>query len=404
MKKTLTILRHEFRQTLKRKSFILLTLALPLLLIVGYSIYQGVQHWYHPTAPEEVKTGYVDEVGIFNSYTKQGDTLFVPYSDETAAKSALLAEEIKDYIVIPADYISTGAITRYTMDMEILPSETKQQQIGDFLVSNLLPAGTDPQVMERAMAPATVDSLRLDEHGEVAPARSEVARFVMPLAFGMLFLFSLFFSAGYLFQSVTEEKENRVIEVMLSSVSPQQLLVGKVLGLGAAGLLQVAVWFAAIRIFAQEASGSISVLSDMTVSASLLAWALVYFILGYLLFAALYAGIGSIGSNAREAQGWSTIFVLPAVSPMWFSSYIIGYPDSVLAKVLTFFPLSAPITVMMRLPNGAISAWELGLSIVILAASVAVAMWAAAKTFRVFLLMYGKRPRLKEIIASIREA
>jgi ABC-2 type transport system permease protein len=404
VKKTWIILRHEFRLTVRRKSFILLTLALPVLLILGYSIYQAVQHWYQPSEAGEVKTGYVDEVGIFNSYTQQGNTVFVPYSSEAAATNALLAKEIEDYIVIPTDYISTGTVTRYTLGAEVSTSSAKQQKIADFLVSNLLPVGIDPQVIERATTPATVGLVRLNENGEIISSKSEVARVLMPIVFGLLFLMSLLFSGGFLFQSVTEEKENRVIEIMLSSVSSQQLLAGKVLGLGAAGLVQVAVWFAAVRIFAQQASGSISVLAEMTVPAGLLAWALVYFVLGYLLFAALYAGVGSIGSNAREAQSWSAVFVMPALVPMWFSGLIITYPDSVFAKILTLFPLSAPVAVMVRLPNESISAWEMGLSIAILAASVAVAMWAAAKTFRVFLLMYGKRPGLKEIVASIREA
>jgi ABC-2 type transport system permease protein len=207
-----------------------------------------------------------------------------------------------------------------------------------------------------------------------------------------------------LFDSVTEEKENRVIEIILSSVSSRQLLAGKVMGRGAAGLLQVAVWLTAFKVFTEVASVNIPFLSEVSIPASLLAWAMVYFILGYLLFAALYAGIGSIGSTAKESHGWSFIIAMPSALPVWFTFLIVENPDGIFPRVLTFIPLTAPTTAMMRLPTNAISAWEIALSLAILAASVVLAMWAAAKVFRVFLLMYGKKPSLREIVRYVKEA
>jgi ABC-2 type transport system permease protein len=217
-------------------------------------------------------------------------------------------------------------------------------------------------------------------------------------------MFALIFSSGNLFDSVTEEKENRVIEIILSSVSSRQLLAGKVMGRGAAGLLQVAVWLIAFKVFTEVASVNIPFLSEVSIPASLLAWAIVYFILGYLLFAALYAGIGSIGSTAQESHGWSFIIAMPSALPVWFTFLIVENPDGIFPRVLTFIPLTAPTTAMMRLPTNAISAWEIALSLAILAASVVLAMWAAAKVFRVFLLMYGKKPSLREIVRYVKEA
>jgi len=404
MNKTFIILKHEFRQTLKNKSFIILTLALPLLAILGLGIYQGVQHWYHPGAPQEVRLGYVDQTGMFGSYTSQPGVLFVLYPDDEKAKDALLAKDIKEYFVIPADYLSSGLITRYTMSRDVAPSTKTTGQITDFLLSNLLAGEVSPQVMERAKTPMLLASVRLDETGEIAPSQDVVSSYVVPIVFALLFMISIFFASGFLFQSVTEEKENRVIEILLSSVSSRQLLVGKVLGLGAAGLIQVAVWLITIAIFSQVAGDIIPALSDLSIPASLIGWGLVYFILGYLLFSALYAGVGSIGATAREGQGWSTIFVLPAILPYYFSYFIVSNPESAVSRALTFFPLTSPITSMMRLATHGISAWEIALSLVILAGSIALTMWFAAKIFRVFLLMYGKRPALREIIRYVREA
>jgi ABC-2 type transport system permease protein len=402
--KTLIIFRHELLNTLRRMSFILITIAFPLLMLLGYGIYQGVQHWYHPGAPEEEKIGYVDQTGIFNQYTSQSGATFVLYPSEEEAKEALLAKEIKEYFVIPQDYLSTGSIIRYTMEREIEPPAETMEQIRDFLLSNLLGNETSPEVVERVKTPMLVTSLRLDRSGEVVANQSVFVQFFAPYIFAIIFVLSIFFTSGYLLQSVAEEKENRLIEVLLSSVSARQLFVGKVLGLGTAGLVQVLVWFVSLKVFAEVARVNIPGLSGLSVSPGLLALGLLYYILGYLLFAVLFACIGSIGSTAREAQSWSGIFAIPAMIPLWIGGVIIPYPESVVSTVFTMFPITAPVTAMMRLTAQAIPAWQLALSLVILAASVVFCMWAAAKVFRTGLLMYGKRPALKEIIRYIREA
>jgi len=404
MNKTFIILKHEFWKTLRSTSFILLTLSLPLLAILGVGIYQGVHHWYHPAAPQEEKIGYVDQTGMFDEYKNQTGVLFVLYPDEGKAKDALVAKDIKDYFVIPADYLSNGVITRYTMSREVVPSTKTTGQITDFLLSNLLAGEVSPQVIERVKTPLSMASIRLNETGEIAPYQDVVSSYFVPIVFATLFMISIMFSSSFLFQSVTEEKENRVIEILLSSVSSGQLMVGKVLGLGAAGLIQVAVWFITFVIFSRVAPGIIPALGALSVPASLIGWGLVYFILGYLLLASLYAGVGSIGATAKEGQGWSTIIALPAISPIWFNYFLINSPEGAVSRVLTFFPLTSPVAAMMRLALHAISAWEIALSLIILAGSIALTMWFAAKVFRAFLLMYGKRPALREIIRYVREA
>jgi ABC-2 type transport system permease protein len=404
MNKTFIILKHEFRQTLKNRSFLIMTLALPLLVILGVGIYQGVHHWYHPAAPQEEKIGYVDYTGMFGNFTSEPGVLFVLYPGEEQAKDALLSQDIKEYFVIPTDYLSTGVITRYTMSREVVPSTETTSQITDFLLSNLLAGEVSPQVLDRVKTPLLLASVRLNESGEIAPNQDVVSAYVVPIVFATLFIISIIFSSGFLFQSVTEEKENRVIEILLSSVSSGQLMVGKVLGLGTAGLIQVAVWFVTFVIFSRVAPGIIPALGALSVPASLIGWGLLYFVLGYLLLAALFAGLGSIGATARAGQGWSSIFMVPAISPIWFNYFLINNPEGAVSKALTFFPLTSPVATMMRLASHAIYAWEIALSLIILVGSIALTMWVAAKVFRAFLLMYGKRPALGEIIRYVREA
>ncbi len=404
MNKTGVIFKHELLSTLKRMSFIIVTIALPLLMLLGYGIYQGVQHWYHPSAPEEKRIGYVDQTGSFNDYASQLGATFVYYPSEEEVKEALLAEDIKEYFVIPQNYLSTGLITRYTLEREMEPPARTMEQIRTFLLSNLLGNQTTPEVVERAKTPMVLTSVRLDQSGEIATEQSVFAQFFIPYIFAIIFVLSIMFTSGYLLQSVAEEKENRLIEVLLSSVSARQLFIGKVLALGTAGLGQVLIWFVSLKVFAEVARVNIPVLSELSISPGLLALGLLYYVLGYLLFAVLFAVVGSIGSTAREAQSWSGIFAIPAMIPLWIGSVIITYPEHVVSTVLTLFPITAPVTVMMRLPAQAIPTWQLALSLVILVGSVVFCMWAGAKVFRTGLLMYGKRPALKEIIRYIREA
>jgi len=404
MKKTLTILKHEFKQTLKRKFYIIATIALPLLLILGYGIYQGVQHWQEPSTPEAINIGYVDLTGEFNEYKSQGDITFISYPGEAEAKEDLLAREIEEYFVIPTDYLSSGLITRYTLDREPEVPVKTWLSMESFLLSNLLGGEVSPEVLERVKTPLLLSSLRLNESGGEAPVQDEATRYLLPIVFGLLFMLGIIFTSGFMLQSVTEEKENRIIEVLLSSVSARQLLVGKVLGLGAAGLLQIAVWLVTVRVFADIASVDIAYLSDISVPASLLAWGIVYFILGYMMFATIYAGVGSMGRTAQEGQSLAGIMVMPAGFPIWLNYFILDNPEGIFSRVLTLFPLTAPVTSMMRLSSQSLPAWEIALSLAILVSFIALSLWIAAKVFRTFLLMYGQKAALREIVRYIRQA
>lgn len=403
MNKTLVIFRHELLVTLKRTSFILVTLAAPLLMLVGYGIYQGVQNWYHPSEAETKTIGYVDQAGGFDQYTDLGAT-FVRYPDEEEARQSLLSGEISEYFVIPSDYVRTGLIVRYTMKRELEPPSQTMESIRGFLISNLIGGETSTEVLERAKTPIILSSIRLDETGKEIEGQNPFMQFFMPYIFAILLMFSIFFASGYLLQSISEEKENRLMEVLLSSVSARQLLVGKVLGLGAAGLAQIVLWVISFWVLVDVALAKIPGLSAASMPPSLLVLALVYYVLGYLLFAVIMAVLGSIGTTARESQSWSSIVALTAMLPMFFLNVIIENPNHAISVVFTLIPTTSSVTAMMRLPTEGIPAWQLVLSLALLIAAIFFCMWAGAKIFRACLLMYGKRPSLSEIARYIREA
>jgi len=405
MKKTGIIARHEFTTTIRRISYILLTLSFPVLGLLGMLVFMGVANWGgEGTPPEEFKIGYVDNTGIFNDYTNPEGAVFIVYDTNDEAMEALFTEELNEYFVIPEDYLETGLIARFTIERELEQPWETRTLTEDFLIANLLDGKVSDEVLLRVQTPMLSVSNRLDpETGEIIPAESELTAFAMPYVFALLFMMSLFFTSGYLLQGVSEEKENRLIEILLSSVSAKQLLTGKVIGLGAAGLIQIVTWLMSSVVLLAIASLFLSLPEGLSIPIGLIIFGIIYFILGYLLFGILMATLGSIGSTARESSQWTGIFVMPAVAPLILIPLFIENPDHLIFTFFTLFPLTAPVAAIMKLSIGAMPVWELLLSIAILIASIIGAMWLASRVFRTFLLMYGKRPSLREIRKYIRE-
>ncbi|GAF68903.1 unnamed protein product, partial [marine sediment metagenome] len=259
------------------------------------------------------------------------------------------------------------------------------------------------ETVYRIEAPLDLVTTRLTETGEVATEQGGYGNVIIPAIFGLLLALSLQASSMYLVEGLGDEKESRLIEVLLSSVSPRQLLTGKVLGLGAAGLVQVVVWLASLPLLLNLASSTIGgFFSTIQLPANFLVLGIVYFFLGYLLFAALAAGVGAISPSAREGQPLVLIYALLAFVPLWFVSLLFVFPNSPIWTVLTIFPITAPIAVMLRLGVTGIAAWELATSLAVMVLSIIGALALSVKAFRVYLLMYGKRPSWREIIQNLR--
>lgn len=406
MNKTILILKHEFAQTLRRKSYIIMTLAFPLIALLAILAFQIIGGADGPSEPGEIITvGYVDNTGSFIDYTEQQEVILIPKPSEQEATDALLEGEISQYIVIPQDYLPNGLVVRYTLQRELEPPGEVWQAIKNFLISNLLEGQSDEQVVNRVQYPLALNNITLDESGQVATEQGGFSAFIVPYIFSILLVMAIFTSSGFLLQGLGEEKENRVMEILLSSVSPRQLITGKVLGLGAAGLLQILVWLISARFLVGMASSSIGgILSTLQIPTDFLILSLVYFILGYLLFAVVMAGAGSIGATARESQQLSMVFILPAVIPFWLIAFIIENPNNVIAQILTIFPFTAPITVMLRMGLTDIPIWQLAVSMILMVATILGLLVLAAKIFRTFLLMHGRTPRLREIVRYLRQA
>jgi ABC-2 type transport system permease protein len=403
MNKTRLIFGHEFLNAIKRKGFIIMTLIVPVLALLAIGIFQLVSATAGPALVETTTIGYVDEIGGFDDYTNQWNIELVGFDTTDEATAALINDDVSEYFVIPADYTSTGVVNRYTLARELETPPAITTAIKNFLTSNMLAGEVPPETIELVEKPLALVTTRLTETGEVATEQGGFGNLIIPGIFSLLLALSLQLSCVYLVQGLGDEKESRLIEVLLSSVNTRQLLVGKVLGLGVAGLVQVVVWLASMPLLLNLASSTFGgFFGTIQLPANFVVLGIVYFILGYALFAALSAGVGAISPSAREGQQIIPMFTLLLFVPLWFSSILFIFPNNPLWVVLTIFPVTAPIAVMLRLGVTGVAAWELAVSLAVLALSVIGVMFLAIKAFRAYLLMYGKRPSWGEVFRSLR--
>jgi ABC-2 type transport system permease protein len=401
MNRTFLIFRHELFCTIRRTGFVVMTLIVPVLafLAIGIAKFASATGTPHAAAGEII--GYVDEAGSFGQLTNQGTITLLRFNAAEDATRALASGDITEYFVIPPDYTTTMTIARFTTRKELMAPASTTVAVKSFLTSNLLAGNVPPTTVRLVEAPLIMVTTRLGANGTAAIDQGGVGTALIPLGFALLLVLSLLFSSGYLLQGLAEEKENRLMEVLVSRVSPRELLIGKVLGLGAAGLVQVAVWLGSMPLLLGLASSTVGgFVATLRVPALFYALAFLYFVLGYLLFAVLSAGIGAISSSAREAAQLSALFTLFPLVPLWSTSLFLAFPQNPVWIVLSIFPLTAPTMVIERLGIADIPPWQIATSLSVLALSVIGGLFFSTKVFRTYLLMYGKRPRLGEIVRS----
>jgi ABC-2 type transport system permease protein len=401
MNKTLLVFKHEFQRTVRRAGFIILTLSLPVAALLGIGVYRVESNAQRAPA-QEIRIGFVDQLGGLTQSTIQGTIVLIPFNSEGAARQALIRKDVAEYIVIPPDFLSTGTVQLYTMNQQVSPPEEITAAITRFISTNLLAGKVAPDVISRVETPLTVVTTTLSSTGAVEPQQGGYARLIVPAVFSFLLALSLIFSSNYVLQSLGEEKENRLMEVLLSSISTRQLLAGKVLGLGAAGLIQVIVWVISFPLLLWVASSSFTgLVSTLQVPPSFWVLGIVYFILGYLMFAVVSASIAAVSSTVREAQSLAGLYGVFCIAPFWFLSLLLLYPTSPIWIVFTIFPFSAPVLTLMRFGLTGVPAWQLAASMGALVLSILGGLLLAAKLLRIYVLMYGKRPTLMEIGQSL---
>jgi ABC-2 type transport system permease protein len=279
---------------------------------------------------------------------------------------------------------------------------TKRIAIQSFLSWNILDDQVPPETIQSALTPLNLQVFRLEDDGTIATSQGNIANIIVPGIFAFLLSMALMFGSSSLISGLGEEKESRLIEVLTSSVSVSQLLVGKVMALGAAGLLQVIIWLASAPLILTLASSSIGgLLSSIQLPANFILLGVVYFVLGYLLFSVLSLMVGGITSTAADAHNLSMFYIMAGFIPLWAFGGFINFPDHPIWVFFSIFPITAPVQTMLILGVTDIPTWQLTASIGTLIVSIILIQYISIKSFRTFMLMYGKRLKIKEIIQGL---
>ena len=398
-----TVARYELWTTVRRPSFLVTTALFPALAVaalVGVVVFQVVRGERQPTA---TTVGYVDATGLFTGHQEQGLVTYRPYPDQDAGVRALREGEVDALVLIPPDYLTSGLVVQVRERRPGIPlGEARTPELRRFLLDNLLAGRLPPEHLARVHEPVRLTTLEVDPQGQPVVEPFDGGRFAFFLGFGFLVVLAVLMSSGFMQQGLSEEKESRIMEVLLSSVSPDQLMLGKLLGLGMAGLVQLGIWaLLAAGILLAALASPLRLPPIALPHPGLALLGLLYFLLGYTLVAALMAALGAVTTSYREAQQVTFLVVLPHVAPFWFMAPLLAEPAGTLARVLSVIPFTAPVTVMVRLGLDALGPLDALLSLGSLALAAALAVGLTLRLFRTYLLMYGRRPRVGELARTL---
>ena len=270
----------------------------------------------------------------------------------------------------------------------------------------LTSADLSAERLERLQDPLNLTRFEVARDGDVAAEEEGqiLSFFTVPFLSAWIMVMVIFMVSGALLHSVSEEKENRVVEVLITSVSPLALMTGKVLGLGATGLLQVGIWLVSLAALVPRIVNAFPDIGDIALSPGLAAAIVLFFLAGYFVFAVVMAGLSAATVSAREASSLSSIVLLPALAPLVFSAFISLAPNGVFARTLTFIPFTASFTMMIRIGVTDVALWEIALSLIVTVGSGLALLWLSARVFRAGILTYGQRMSLRGLWLAIRHA
>lgn len=390
---------REYSRHVFRKRFLLALLSVPLL--IAFTVVLVIAIIRIESSPKPV--GYVDQSGLLVNPIPQAPAKFpertvpaVAYSDEASANADMQAGKIQAYYVIAQDYLQTGQITEYYKEE---PKGIATQQFGSFLVANLL-ASQPADVAQRIKSGNKLISFSADKTRQ--SSQEQIINIILPFIAGILFIVAMSTSSGYLLQTVVEEKENRTMEIMVTSVSPNQLMSGKTLADMAVGATQLLVWAIFLTLVVFFGRSYFSFLNGVTFPVKTALLLVAVMVPAFVMISGLMASIGATVTEASEGQQIMGLFTIPIWLPYILVAVFIQNPNSPLAVAMTLFPLTAPMTIAMRMGFTTIPTWQYVTSLLLLIISAVGAVWLAGRAFRMGMLRYGQRLRWKELFSPQR--
>lgn len=410
MHKIWLIIQREYLVRVRKKSFIIMTVLAPLLLasVMIIPIYLANESQEERIIAVKQQEDFILE-----------DTKFLHFTIIPDSEANNLRRDFMESPYYALLYIDKEEFTLYSnQQISLSVIDNIQRQINDIIeVNNLKRAGIDPKVIKQAKPNIKITTKIIDENGGATNSHSE-ASMGIGFAAGLLIYMFIFMYGTMVMRGVIEEKTSRIVEVIISSVKPFQLMMGKILGVALVGLTQFILWIIltiiissvaeltfldtstmASEINNNEGSIIVSQLANITGGINLLQiffCFIFYFLAGYLMYSSLFAAVGS----AVDAEADTQQFILPITIPLILSFILIqpimDSPDGILAFWMSIIPFTSPVIMMVRLPFG-VSSWELFLSMGILVSTFIATTWLAGRIYRTGILMYGKKASYKEL-------
>jgi ABC-2 type transport system permease protein len=398
MHKFWLVAKQEYQNRTFQRSFIIGTLIVPIMLAVVI----GVTVLIIENQMDDRPFGYVDFSGTLSNATMpQNDketVEIIAFSDIESAKNALYAEEIQGYHVLPKNYLDTLYVDLYYL--EDAPASRILRDFDDYVRANIL-LSTPTAGQLRLMEGTQLTVRSINGSRQFQDNQGGIISIILPFALAMFFLFAIMGASGYFLQVVTDEKENRTMEIMVTSISPIQLIGGKSIALVAVGLTQLGVWVASIALAWIFAKNFFEGLQGAQLPWDILILLAIFFIPSYAIVAGLMICIGSIVSELQEGQQISGIFNLLFTFPVFFAALVFADPNSPLMVFLSFWPTTALITMIMRWGLTIIPWWQILLSWTICTITAVAIIWFATRLFRYGMLRYGQRITLKAALKAL---
>jgi ABC-2 type transport system permease protein len=417
MRKLLIVARREYLEAVRSKAFVISTVLGPVIM-GAFMIVPSVL--MHKQRGKPLRISVLDEAGTLGPKVEgalrerkasglERFTVLPPGVEAQADRRAALRErvtrgELDGYVILPPDALDRSAAEYYGRnvsnfaDIGLVEQAVEEAMVGQRLTG----AGLDPERVRSLTRKPELKTIRVTQEGLREDRRG--GAFILSFMLASLLYASLAIWGGAIMNGVIEEKTNRVVEVMASSVPARQLFAGKVLGVGAAGLTQFVVWSLTLGILsaylAATAASTGAPLPELR--PSVLAWFAVLFLLGYFLYGAVYASLGAAVNTPQEAQSLVFFAMTPLIMGFMFAPLIASNPESGLAVTLSLIPPLTPLLMFLRIATVTPPFWQLALSVILLVGAIVAMNWAAARIYRVGILMYGKKPTLPEILRWIR--
>lgn len=430
MNKIALIIQREYLSRVKNKSFLLVTFLVPLLLIGVYALIIILTKNSFESSGATIHV--VDQSGVFKGKLPSTDRMtYIMGEGELAEERTRFAEldESKHYLLIIPETLGDR------FSVELLSSESPglvvQSQVRDDLEKALREhrleiSGIDAATLKSIDPKISVTAKEITDEGE--KDSSTAASMIIAMSLSVLIYITLFVYGSQVMRGIIEEKQNRIVEVIISSVKPFQLMMGKIIGIGLVGLTQFLLWIVVSGVLMTVASsifmdpdavntamnsggaaqyqegvgGEIMGALDTLNLGAIAMWFLVYFLGGYMLYSALFAAVGSAVDNETETQQFMFPITIPLlVAYMLSFGVLVNDPHGSLAFWLSMIPLTSPVAMLVRIPYG-VPDWQILLSVALLIGGFIFTTWIAARIYRVGILMYGKKASYKELMKWFR--